>query len=220
MKMVSLPTSSDADIKEALKGLKDIAGDLEIGLAVISNKNIDSVVKLLGAPRKPAIRLEAARVLGVSLQNNLAALKEAHKLDLVSKLLLAIEQEDDLKALDRQLFALSASVRADQLELEAFYRSRGDRVLLDVFSKSKEESVRRRILSVIVDVADPALQPESSEGLDQEVSLLKKLDPSLKESISSWCELLEKESIGALGELASEALAGLAKLFPGYCHTS
>lgn len=122
-------------------------------------------------------------------------------------------------ALDRQLFALSSSVRGDRLALEAFYRFRGDRILLEAYSKHNEVSIRRRILSVIVDIANPDLQPENPEGLDAEVSLLKVLDPSLKESVSSWCSLLEEESSGPLAERALEAKAALAEIFPGYCQT-
>ncbi|KAI0242053.1 hypothetical protein L0F63_003682, partial [Massospora cicadina] len=191
MKVISLPISSEADVTEALRGLLEIAGDFEIGSAIIKSKEFSSLFGLLDEPADSDLKILAASVLGAALQNNAEAQMEAHRWDLTNKLLSAVQREDANKSLDRLLFALSASVRGNRLALEAFYRFGGDRIFLEAYKKSQTDSIRRKLLALMVDIADPSLQPEKLEGAD-EISLLKELDPNLKASISDWCEALQK----------------------------
>lgn len=68
MKMISLPSSSDEAVSEALVGLNEIADDLDIGIAIIKNANVGSFIDILSLSPNASLRLEAARVLGNSLQ--------------------------------------------------------------------------------------------------------------------------------------------------------
>lgn len=217
IKVISLPNSLEVDVLKALGGLLEVANDYEIGSAIFKSKHFSSLLGLLNQPSE--LRILTASVLGAALQNNGNAQKEAHRWGLTDKLLYAIRNESATKPLDRMLFALSALVRGNPMGLEAFYRSEGDRILLEAYLKSQDPSIRRRLLTLMIDIVDPSLQPEGPEGADEHISLFNRLDPNLKASISEWCEVLQVETSRALSDLALEAIAELSKTFPESCHS-
>ncbi|KAI9294171.1 hypothetical protein K502DRAFT_366054 [Neoconidiobolus thromboides FSU 785] len=178
----------DADkesITEALENLEELVHDINFGLDLVNSDVFVNLLDLLRPIWPSKLRILSAKVIGSSIQNNNKAHDIVHKFDLPSKLLAYLSFENKKDITPKLLYALSASVRNDDLALEAFHRANGFDVLYNVYQFDLSKSVNTKVLNLIIDLLDPSMKNEHS---DEKV---KNNDPVESGIIIKWCSLLQ-----------------------------
>ncbi|KAI9354066.1 hypothetical protein DFJ73DRAFT_959063 [Zopfochytrium polystomum] len=178
--------------------LEESVGNIDDGIEFMRSPLSERVLDLLSNDNE-AIRVEAARVLGMTLANNPAAQKVAVSRGWMPRLLGSLGKGDAgaAQTIKSELFLLGALLRGSVDATESFQRSGGVKILLDIPSRlssqtaeqqSRQRSIKSRILSIVDDLFDEEIiDGGSAPGVADrwaQVRLRLKMDIQDHESIN------------------------------------
>lgn len=158
---------------EQLRSLEVLAHDLDFGAKIVDPQALSQLLDVARSSTSDN-RKSAFRILGSSLRNNEAALKNVNAEGLISDLLDALKSEEDGGVKASIIFSLSA-VTAKDGAFQQFIEGGGSQLLREAFA-TKDPEVQGKCATFVEDNY-PANRDEN--GLASE--------------LTSWCNLLQDQ---------------------------
>ncbi|KAI8324356.1 hypothetical protein GQ54DRAFT_296204 [Martensiomyces pterosporus] len=158
-----------------------------------------------GIPAWPAsVRQMSSVVLGSTVQNNQRLQGIAYRAGAIPSLLHILEDEDDLKAAGKHVFALSSLVRGHPGALEQFAQRGGLRVLSKLSPTSDSDStgdrsgdaskLELRVVRFVEDLFNPDFNPGQSQDSKNIIT----------QNAPVWCKILANKLVDDLWAIDSD----------------
>ncbi|KTW29321.1 hypothetical protein T552_01276 [Pneumocystis carinii B80] len=134
-----------------LSVLEELSHEFEFGVKICKSRvAVERLIELLESSESIFIKKLAITVLGSSLQNNPQALVYISDMKLTKVLLNRLQYENDDGIKIKVLYTLSSIVKSSN-GMNEFYMTQGDKILYDIFKKTKNPSLISKCASFIED---------------------------------------------------------------------
>ncbi|CCH40526.1 Nucleotide exchange factor SIL1 [Wickerhamomyces ciferrii] len=183
---------SDEVLKSSLDSLTDHSHNLKDGVLISQPQYFDRLVEL-ATDKKHSIMVQemSSRVIAQSLRHNPKALENVQITQVLPKFL-AVLQDEDNSVLQKRILGVISSLVQSEVNVAIFKNFKGESILLDNFSKFKEDS-KIRALEILEDVKKyNGLQKRSNEDDLLNSKIFKTIQDSLSNNEISDDHNLEK----------------------------